>query len=239
MGIVGSRESGVWESIEVVAECRVRYESWSRSEHSLQLRLPTPVRQLQPTPPVATRLLDLAKGARDIGRDGTAPAPDLQPADGRLAGRKDNAGIQDSEGSKAVLHPAEEGDDLVAVDPLEQCRPGAGRRRARPTACRPARTTPSVTSSSSSATPSPSPPGRARQQVHVDVAVAGVAEHHDRRSRVRADAWRTARMILAHPLDGHAAVLDHLKRATLLRQAREDRARGVADAPEPLGRLSA
>ena len=54
---------------------------------------------------------------------GAASASDLEAGDGRLAGRKDNAGRQDAERVEGLLELAEQADDLLAVDPLEQSGP--------------------------------------------------------------------------------------------------------------------
>ena len=51
---------------------------------------------------------------------GAASAPTLSRVIGRLAGGKDNAGRQDAERVEGLLQPAEQADDLLAVDPLEQ-----------------------------------------------------------------------------------------------------------------------
>ena len=168
---------------------------------------------------------------------GAASAPTLSRPIGGLAGGKDNAGLQDAEGVEALLEPAEERHDLLAVDPPEQARRGAARRHARPTGVPPSRTSADVTSSSSAATARlPARPADLGQQVHVHVTVAGVAEHHRRRCREPRQPARTARMYSPDPLHRHAAILDHLERSPVLRQPGQDRARGVAQRPEPVGR---
>ena len=82
----------------------------------------------------------------------------------------------------------------------------------------------------------PSRPLHLGQQVHVDMAVAGVAEDHGR-DVPRGGHPPDDADVVAHAVDGNAGVLDHLERAPVLRQAREDRARRVAQLPQPRGAL--
>ena len=162
----------------------------------------------------AAALLDARAGPRAMSSgSATACAPTLSRLIGGSPARKDNAGIEDSEGVEARLTRAKSSIDLVAVDPCEQARRGAGRRRARRTGVPPSRTSASVTSSSSAATAA-SQPARAElgQQVHVHVPVAGVAEDHHRETARRGGLAHRAD-VLAHPLHRHAAILDHLERA--------------------------
>ena len=149
----------------------------------------------------------------------------------RLAGRKDNAGRQDAERVEGLLQLAEQADDLFAVHPLEQSGPEPAvavlaRRRA-------AESNDGVRHllqhPRHALLPSRLPD--LRQQVHVHVAVSGVSEDHGGDVACRGHPAHDPD-VLADPLQGHAAVLDHLQRAAVFRQAREDRARGVAQLPE-------
>src|SRR6185437_16881302 len=81
------------------------------------------VGQLQPALRVPPALLDAPQPARDVVRERDRALADLEPADGRLAGGKDNAGVQDAEGVEGALHLGEQRHDLLAVDPGED--PGA------------------------------------------------------------------------------------------------------------------
>src|SRR5687768_18501474 len=80
-------------------------------------------RQRQPAPAVSAGPLDLAERERDVARDRNGLASHFEPGDGRFAGRKDNAGRENSEWVEGELDPAEQPDDLVAVHPLEQSGP--------------------------------------------------------------------------------------------------------------------
>src|SRR5438046_411568 len=102
------------------------------------------VGQLQPALRVAAALLDAAETSGDVVRERDGVLADLETADRRLGGarahgaRKDNAGVQDSEGIEGALHPPEELHDLVSVDAGEEPRAKpsvamlAGRRPAEP-----------------------------------------------------------------------------------------------------------
>src|SRR5687768_18574063 len=79
-------------------------------------------RQLQPAPAVSAGPLDLAERERDVARDRDGLAPHFETGDGRFAGRKDNAGRENSEWVEGELDPAEQPDDLVSVHPLEEPR---------------------------------------------------------------------------------------------------------------------
>jgi aryl-alcohol dehydrogenase-like predicted oxidoreductase len=82
----------------------------------------------------------------------------------------------------------------------------------------------------------PAGPPDPGQQVHVHVAVAGVSEDHGRDVARRGHPPDDADVV-AHALDRDAGVLDHLERAAVLGQPRQDGTGGVAQLPEPGGAL--
>ena len=163
----------------------------------------------------------------------TACTPTLSRRIGRRRRRcagKDNAGIQDAQRVEGALGPGEQRHDLVAVDAGEQSRAEpavavlAGRRAAEPDE----RVGDRLEQRRHRLLP-PRPPDLG-EQVHVDVAIAGVAEDHHREAALgRRVAHGTH--VLAHALDRHAAVLDHLQRPARSRGARRGSGSPRAAAP--------
>ncbi len=204
----------------------------------MDLSLPTPDSphsQLQPASRIPTRQLDLPKRALEIGGYGHGAGSNLQPADGRLAGRKDNPWIEYSEGIEGLFDPAEELQDLRAIDIQESSGP-------QPAVAVLTRWRAAELDDGGRHLPEQARP-RLRSHPACARAQAGGSRGRGRRPRGRTSlrggrARRRSRRhrcdVLAHLLHGHAAVLDHLKRAAVLREPGQYGARGVSDCPEPL-----